>query len=511
MKVRSPSYAFAALALVSACGGATVPAAGSPEDVQAKAMSQTYAGKNKCNAKAHDRPFVIEWDATDMSGFEARAKSDVVFVKYAGCELQILDGCTNDSVRGALGSYRPVEWTSGSVEVMQIDNEGELFAKLPLGANSLGGRVQGGEKFRMEYFVAGTRTATRDKVFRSDLAAVPACREATHFVYGYNLGAFALGASTHLKGEVGGSFSGIGVGGSRTKKAKAEKTGGDLGTCRAESAKEIESCKTPIRLTLREIDDGVNPDAQAMLAAETPSAQNLAGKLKAESDKEKAAAERADQARLKLAARDGKGCLAELDVHDALDPRPAGLSTNGKSGWSLLRSQCLMLAGQCDAGKRLYRSALQATSSMDLGPEQLDRSVDGVAGMFCQGAGMSARDRIMKASIELSQAAYQSKKDAAFCSGHIKTLRDLIPTTPPRDEDDATILNAPDALANAGTACLVKAGDCDAAWTHYEDTWRRTDYYKFASAERQKGLEQRKNLDAKVLRSAFESLYAKCK
>ncbi len=475
-------------------------------------MSQTFAGKNKCNPKGHDRPFVVEWDATDMSGFEARAKSDVIFVRYEGCELKVLDGCVNDSLRGALGSYRPVEWTSGSVEVMEIEDEGQLYAKLPLGANTLGGRVQAGEKFRMEYFVAGTRSATRDKVFRSDVANIAGCRDATHFVYGYNLGAFALGASSQVKGEVGGTFSGIGVGGSRTKKAKAEKNGGEIGSCRSDSAKEVESCKTPIRLSLREIEDGENPDAQSMRAAETPSAANLAGKLKAETDREKKATEHAEQARLKLSSRDGKACLAELDAHDQLDPRPAGLSTNAKgSYYALLRSQCLMLAGQCDAGKRLYRTSLEATSSMQLGPEQVDRSVDGVAGMFCQGAGMSARDRIMKATQELTQGGYMAKKDPAFCQAQIKTLRDLIPTTQPKDEDDDLVLNAPDALSNAGTACLAKAGDCDAAWAHYQETWRHTEYYKFAKPERREGLEQRKNTDVKILRSAFESIHSKCK
>src|SRR5690348_8702821 len=66
-------------------------------------MSRTFAGQNRCNAKAHERPFVIEWDATDMSSFEARAANDIIFVRYEGCDLQVLDGCVDDSVRGSLG------------------------------------------------------------------------------------------------------------------------------------------------------------------------------------------------------------------------------------------------------------------------------------------------------------------------------------------------------------------------------------------------------------------------
>src|SRR5207248_40261 len=126
----------------------------------------TVAGKNRCNPKEQDRPFVIEWDATDMSSFEAKTASDVVFVKYDGCNLRVLDACSNDSVKGQLGAYGAVDWTSGSVEKLDIANEGDLYAKLPLGAGTLGGRIHAGEQFHMEYYVSGTRKATRGEVFQ---------------------------------------------------------------------------------------------------------------------------------------------------------------------------------------------------------------------------------------------------------------------------------------------------------------------------------------------------------
>ena len=99
---------------------------------QSALMSKTFAGQ-KCSPKTHDRPFIIEWDGTDLSRFESITTNDVVFVKYDGCELEVIDTCRDDSVHGSLGSYRPVDWTSGSVEKIDIANEAELFAKLPLG------------------------------------------------------------------------------------------------------------------------------------------------------------------------------------------------------------------------------------------------------------------------------------------------------------------------------------------------------------------------------------------
>src|SRR5262245_43570746 len=94
-----PMSLFAALSLGAACGGApTVPGVTpSRESGQSSLMGETFAGKNKCNAANHERPFIIEWDATDMSSFEARAANDVVVVKYVGCDLKVLDSCVDDS------------------------------------------------------------------------------------------------------------------------------------------------------------------------------------------------------------------------------------------------------------------------------------------------------------------------------------------------------------------------------------------------------------------------------
>jgi len=83
---------------------------------------------------------------------------------------------------------KPVDWTSGSLESLDIANEGELYAKRPLGVATLGGRVRGGEKFHMEYFVSGTRTATRDAIYRADLQKIAGCSAVTHFVHAYKLG-----------------------------------------------------------------------------------------------------------------------------------------------------------------------------------------------------------------------------------------------------------------------------------------------------------------------------------
>jgi hypothetical protein len=433
-------------------------------------MAQTFAGQNKCNAKTHDRPFIIEWDATDASSFEARAANDVILVRYEGCDLKVLDSCANDSVKGSFGSYKPVEWTSGSLEALDINNEGELYAKLPLGAVSLGGRVQGGEKFHMEYYVSGTRSATREAVYRGDLDKVPGCKGATHFVYGYNLGAFALAAQSSMKGQINGSYFGFGAGGSRSSKQQADKRGGDLGVCKSDSATEMQGCKAPIRLTLREITEGENADAQDAQAPDTPAAMNLAGKLEARLNQNDRAVAFWNTAREKFNAQDGKGCLAALDKRDKADPKPGNLSTNPSSPTAFMRADCVMLSGKCDAGKAQLKKAFLAQAS-SIGPEQVDTVVDMQAGQFCQGASMSPRDQLIKAAADLS-TGFRTKKDVAFCSRSYETVKRLAATVQPRDDDDHPIKNAANLgmQASMASVCFARAGDCDAGFKALKDS-----------------------------------------
>lgn len=483
---------------VAACGGG-----GLPNGPMGKLADKTFAGQNRCNPKNAERPFIVEWDATDQSSFQAFAANDVVFVKYEGCNLKVLDGCRDDSVKGSFGSYKAVEWTSGGVETVDIHDEGELYAKLPLGAATLGGRVQSGEKFHMEYYVSGTRTATRDRAFRGDLAKNARCKDATHFVYAYNLGAFALAAQSNLKSQVNGSYFGFGAGGSKSSSTSADKKGGDLGSCKGESAKEVDTCKVPVRLTLRELSDGTNPDASASKAPDTDASLNLAGKLQATSDNEKKAQSHWDTAEQKKQARDGKGCLSELDQHDQLDPRPGGLSTNPQAGKiSGTRGECLMLAGQCDAGKVTFRKAVEATRGGQIGSEHLDKIVDAEAGMWCTGGSMSERDQYIAAMTALRNGGLGvQKKSLAECQTAFDTMMKLRTSVKPKDDSDTSIPKNPyDAMMNPAPNCFAKAGDCAAA------------YKAFKALNDAKGPNDGwKGKDEKQIRAGFEGNVPSCK
>jgi hypothetical protein len=481
-----------------ACGGGmSLPgASGKRESGQSKLMDQTFAGKNKCSPENHDRPFIVEWDATDMSSFESYAANDVVVVQYEGCNLKVLDRCRNDSVRGSLGAYKAVEWTSGSLEKIQISDEGELYAKLPLGVASLGGRVHAGEKFRMEYYVAGTRTASRDAVFMSDLAALPGCEGATHFVYAYNLGAFALGSVSEVNASVDASLYGFGAGGRKKSSQTADKQGGSLSTCKSDTATEVSGCKVPIRLTLRSVKGGENPENVAKQAPDTPESLNAAGKVAQKLDMSEEARAHFDSALQKMNSRDGKGCLAELDEHDKRDAKHQ--STDPKSQIGHVRGQCLMLAGKCDAGKELVRKSLEQHASM--GDESVDNAVEGYVSLYCQGGNMSARDQLLRALRELQDGAYVNKKEKAACLSAYQTVKKLAPQVKPKDDEDIILINGPKNVYATAPNCIARAGDCELAWKVFQEAYPAENLDKADADVKQK-----------IMQKTFEALVKKCK
>jgi hypothetical protein len=103
--------AYSGLTQGLACGQGHVHAPGT------SLLDDTTAGRDRCVlSKSHERPFVIEWDATDLAAFEAKASRDVVFVHYEGCVLTVLDGCRDEAIAGRFGVYAPPtfhEWKRG--------------------------------------------------------------------------------------------------------------------------------------------------------------------------------------------------------------------------------------------------------------------------------------------------------------------------------------------------------------------------------------------------------------
>jgi hypothetical protein len=135
------------------------------------------------------------------------------------------------------------------------------------------------------------------------------------------------------------------------------------------------------------------------------------------------------------------------------------------------RAMCMMLAGDCTHGKELYRAAMGVSSGATLGPEMLDRSVDSMGSLYCQGGALEPRDALLKAVMDLNQGAYMSTSTVPACQGAVDTVKRLLPLVKPRSPDDSQVTQAAAVLRAAGPECLARAGDCEAAWHVFHDAW----------------------------------------
>ena len=138
---------------------------------------------------------------------------------------------------------------------------------------------------------------------------------------------------------------------------------------------------------------------------------------------------------------------------------------------AMTRAMCMMLAGDCTRGKDLYRAAMLSNAGATLGPDTLDRSVDAIAGLYCQGGTLEPRDGLLRALMDLNQGAYVSTTSTATCQADVDTIRKLLPVVKPRGPDDTQITQGAAILRVAGPECLARSGDCAAAWKVFHAAW----------------------------------------
>lgn len=417
-------------------------------------VAQTTVGKNRCSeANPTDKPFVIEWDATDTATFESTAQRDVVVVRYENCELEVLDGCMDDGITGKYGSYDVPKWTSGSIEGFDVDNTYDLYAKLPLGAAELSAKVDAGNKLVLRYFVSGTVTSTRASVYQQELASNPRCAGATHFVRAYNLGAFELDAEKRDAESVKASFGSAGGGAGRSHRDAQLKRGGDLASCTAGTAMELSRCKVPIRITLRELDEGTPPVATNAAMGPAPGT-STAGK-----DGWQLAAELGQSAAAKSKNGDGMGCLLDLD-------RALEAHAETAQKMDMLRGTCEMQAGKCEDGKKRLRKFLeQANTGRRMTAEELDRFATDQAAQHCAGP-LSPVEAAKKVQPLIHEA--MDAGDVAACIRYGKTLVESVPKMPTKQKNEERDRNWAISAINTAAVCAAKLGNCKEAKALYK-------------------------------------------
>jgi hypothetical protein len=438
-------------------------------------LSKTaVAAKCEEAARGHDRPFVVEWDATDLATFEARAHRDTLFVHYEGCKLDVLYECSDPAIPGALGTYGQPIFTSGTVEGFDIANQGDLYAKLPLGAASLSGRVEAGEGLHLKYFVSGVATDTRDGIYKGELAKYPACADATHFVWAYNLGAFELDSSEKQAGQVNAGFGAIGAGADRSHQESQLGHGGDLTSC---TTQDQRACRVPIRLALRAIKAGDSPLGQAPTAMGAGAGVAPgAGAEGAGGDWRSTPAGQAHEAYVeavhKWEAGDGQGCLTLLQRAAGLDARQAE-----PAAFRNMTALCTMSAGKCDDGKTSLRQVLASQDvNHNRSDADLDRETRDVANRNCPSStATNATDFVIRSSREMLHA--WKADDGAQCRAKFEAIIGKINAADEEVRAERAARLPPTAVHpwNEGTTsleqgakCVARSSTCDEGLKYYK-------------------------------------------
>lgn len=185
---------------------------------------------------------MTEWSAAEKANLQARLRSGAVAVEFTGCSMRPILGCT---VRG---SYR---WqrTTLSSESIEIHNQDELFAKLPLGAIALEGELARSGRLAVKTAVGGQYVL--EGASAADVPDYGDCSAATHLVVGMSIGSFKLhsGGTLQAGGSVG---AGMYQAGAQTNSSESLlREAGDFDSCKGSTDETPElNCSSPIQAFL---------------------------------------------------------------------------------------------------------------------------------------------------------------------------------------------------------------------------------------------------------------------
>lgn len=195
-----------------------------------------------------------------------------------------------------------------------------------------------------------------------------------------------------------------------------------------------------------------------------------------------------ESASRKMHHHDGKGCLEDLARVSA---KPAVTR-----GTQLMRAQCGMLVGRCQAGKKVLADYYVAQTNMSVA--RAEQTAERMGAIYCRGGDSTPRDRLLRAQQELQNGAYLDPR--TDCEANVQLIRKLAPKVSPRDEEDTAVTAIPKSLYHMGASCHARAGDCKAAWRTFRENYPQEVLAKVAPDVRDQ-----------IVRSNFGSLVQKCK
>src|ERR1700722_5008273 len=266
----SPGRSLRTLLATLAAASLILPGCGAGEAVRPDAIRGAAAlGESGGTCPTpHSTPLVVDWKADERADLELAMQHGVAVVSYTCTGIKLLPDC---HVTGTYG-YAAV---TQQEEDVQIDNSDELRSTLPkmgalMGAQ-LSAELDRGTSTDIATMLVGKERTTVERASRGDL--VGTCTDATHFVRGASLGAFAMKQGT--RGKIAASATIFGSSQDATSESTKSMTSkaGVLDACKQADRGDTEppkQCGAPFRVELDAIE---TPQATAETAESAESAE----------------------------------------------------------------------------------------------------------------------------------------------------------------------------------------------------------------------------------------------
>lgn len=234
MRQLTPLVVLLTLVCTGCFGASSTPAS--------KVVPKDPTGLAKCKvAKSSASPLVTEWPASYKAHLEGMIEERAIVVNYSGCEMKILDGCRVE------GSYK-FKRTTLAKDTIEIKDEDELYAKVPLGAASLEGELNASGRLAIHTTIAGQMQLDGGI---PELPKGGGCKGATHVIESLSIGAFELKSGGAIAARGGVDVGGAGIGAGHKSEESTVRSAGDSASCKGTKDEEPSSdCRSPIQVFL---------------------------------------------------------------------------------------------------------------------------------------------------------------------------------------------------------------------------------------------------------------------
>jgi uncharacterized protein len=240
---------------VIACGG------GNAASRLAKGPEYDPRGQTKCSVeKSQAKPLIVEWPSADRGELETQARRGLVVVRYSGCEMTVLDGCTTPVKYG----YAPIIRKKDRVTMRDAD---DLYANVPIGAARLEAQLEKSGELDVDMTLVGRWESERRDIRASELHGQ--CNGATHVVAALTVGSFTFTAGAAATVGGGATVLGAGAGGKSSSRRDELAADGDVSACeKATSADRAppEGCGALIRIEVVALAEGERTSSGAAVS-----------------------------------------------------------------------------------------------------------------------------------------------------------------------------------------------------------------------------------------------------